>query len=222
MTNGYHDPEATDIAVAAIEEVERPRADTLRLSNGVVLRIKSVPPLLLRAVATKIPEPEVPIWHNEEKDRDEPNPADPDYIAALAKRDELQSMAIADMALMKGTEIFEVPAGFPTPESDDWVAEIGENVELNLKTPGHRYLAWLRFVALETNTDIAMAVALPLEIVGLSEKEVDVAINSFRSLQGWGADSAGQTNNDNSNGDKLRIAGSRNGAGNRRARSRKV
>jgi hypothetical protein len=67
MTNGYHDPKATDIAVAAIESVERPRADIFTLSNGIVLKVKHVPPLLLRAVATKIPEPTVPIWFNEDK-----------------------------------------------------------------------------------------------------------------------------------------------------------
>jgi hypothetical protein len=131
-------------------------------------------------------------------------------------------MAVADMALMKGTEVVSVPDGIPPPDSDVWIDDLSDTIELNLKTPGHRYLSWLRFVALETNEDIAMAVALPLEIIGLSEKEVEDALNSFRGLAGRGADSASQNGNDRPDGDKLPVAGAGNGAGNRRARSRKI
>jgi len=85
------------------------------LSNGVKATLMPVPPALVQDVQLRIRDPQVPMWFNPDKERDEPNPVDPGYLSekehALLER----TAAVMDAAIMFGVELeegFEVPPSF--------------------------------------------------------------------------------------------------------------
>ncbi len=60
-------------------------SNTLTLSNGVVLRLKSVPAFLAAQFTRKIQRPKPPRQFIERLGREEENPDHPDYLEALEK-----------------------------------------------------------------------------------------------------------------------------------------
>lgn len=113
MTKAKRKPsEKAAIEAKKDEAVEKQRE--IVNTDGVTLILKSVPPAIVQDVQLRIEDPEVPIWYNEVKDRDEPNPVDPSYLAALDRARNERSAAVTDAAIAFGVEL---PEGTEIPES---------------------------------------------------------------------------------------------------------
>lgn len=199
---------AIDAVSRAIERVKRVgRGAEFELSNGIVLKIKSVPPFLVQAVQDEFKTPTPPKVFIEEKGREEENPNDPAYLRLLEELETQQNLAINDLFLAWGTEVLSVSEGYFTPEQDDWIVMVefaqnitGKNIHIERDDKVKRYLNWLRFYALETGGDIAIATRLPMELAGIREGEVEEVMESFRSLPERGIDTQGSAEQGNSNG----------------------
>lgn len=200
--------ESIDAVSRAIDRVKRVgRGATFELSNGIVLAIKSVPPFLVQAVQNEFKPPTPPKVMIEEKGREEENPNDPAYLRALEELSEKQDLAVNDLFLAAGTSVVSVPEGYFKPEDDDWIAVVefaqnitGTKIQIDRDDKVKRYLHWLRFYALETGGDIALATSLPMQLAGIREGEVDEVMDAFRSLPGRRADSEGGAETGSQNG----------------------
>lgn len=100
------------VEVAHDQQVNEAETDIFTLSSGVRVRLRPVSPWFLDDARSRIPDPPVPIWHNAELDRDEPNPAHPDYLAALAEASRKRGEAMVDAIIMFGVELVD---GVPDP-----------------------------------------------------------------------------------------------------------
>jgi len=186
-----NDNRVTQAATAAAsasraEETARP---TVTLSNGIVLALKPVPAMVIRAAVNRIPEPKVPKVYIQDKDREEENPDDPDYQRALAQHTEDTSMAAFEAVLLLGTSVVSVPANMERPEGNEWLSKL---VTLGIgpdgDNPDERYLAWLQYYALTTARDIAALTAAGRDLAGVREEAVAQAVTSFPGEAARGAD----------------------------------
>lgn len=177
--NQFESEAARAAAEAAESGIKLPREVTL--SSGIVLKVKPMPPLLLNAVANSMPEPEVPLVHIADDDRWEENKNDPGYVKALAEMTAKRELATINLILAVCTEVGSLPHDRVGPESDDWlfIPEMA-GIEVDASNARARYIAWLRFYALETQQDLMQANSLPILLAGISEGEVAEVMNSFR------------------------------------------
>lgn len=177
-------PSEADVKTAsAIADSAKPRSNTVELTNGIVLRIVPVPPLAMREVSIQVKPPEVPTVWMEDKQRDEPNPNDPDYLKALVEYSQRQVEMLTNIMLCLGTQVAEVPEGVDKPEDNDWIERI-EFLGLHIDTSNkyQRYLSWLRYYALTSGPDISSIVRTVMQNSGTTEEEVQAIIKSFRSV----------------------------------------
>lgn len=191
----------------------------ITLSNGIVLRVKPMPPLLLNAIANSIPEPEVPMWWNEDDQRHEANPNHPEYQKALADRNATIGMRIIDATLSVGTELVAVPGTMIPPESDSWIRRLkltGQDATFNPEDKEERYLAWLRLYAIETNADLEKVNSIPMQLAGLQEEEVAEAMELFPSGKTRGEDNGVSVENGVRNGHNVQPVAPRTRTRNRR------
>lgn len=201
--------EAIDAVSRAINRVTRHgRFAEFELSNGIVLKLKPVPPLLLQAINQEFVQPDPPVVYMEDKGRDEPNPNDPAYIKEVEALAAKQELAVHDLLLGVGTEVKSVPEGYYPPESDNWIAQVefardlsGRFFKIEKDDTIRRYLCWLRFYALETGGDVALATGLPMQLAGIREGEIEEVVESFRGLPEWGANPDGSPEAGSQNGD---------------------
>lgn len=180
---------AADAAAEQINGGSAKYPETVTLENGIVLRFKAFPSEMVRRVADKLPEPEVPVVMNEDKGREEPNPNDPTYLRAVAQHQQDAWSAAVDVMIAAGTEIESVPEGLHRPEGNQWL-ELAQHfgVEVEVETPLSRYISWVQLYAIAGSSDW-MKVLLPLiQRAGMSEEEVARAVKSFRGGALWRAD----------------------------------
>jgi hypothetical protein len=74
-----------------------------------------VSPALIQDVQLAIENPKVPVVFIEEKGREEENPMDPAYLAALERAEVERTQAVMDAQIMMGVELqegFEIPPGW--------------------------------------------------------------------------------------------------------------
>lgn len=185
-----------DAAVRAADDHAIKRVERITLENGVVLRLKPVSPITLRDAAAHLVRPNVPqVEIPDTGGRTEPNPNDPDYLAAIQKWNADVSEAGITVALILGTEVETLPDGMPGYESDEWIDALRAAREivpggppLVVHTEGKgRYLDWLRMYAISTNTDMFRLSRVLTTGVALTEEEVQAAADSFRGLYAWSA-----------------------------------
>lgn len=208
----------------AIQRLVRKGRDAeYTFANGIVLKIKPVPPYLLMALDNEFPDPEPPKIFMEEKGREEPNPSDPGYLLALAENENRKALAVNNLVLAIGTEFVSVPEGMYGPEEDGWlknleiVAKItGKTLDFDLEDPISRYVAWCRFYALESSTDITIATGLTYNLTGIREGEVASILAGFQSGDERGADSNGNVPGVGENGNQPNRPARRASARNRR------
>lgn len=218
--------DSIEAASRAVDRINRKgRFAEFTLDNGIVLSIKSVPPLLLDSVISEFPDPEPPTIWMEELGREEPNPSHPDYAKALREVGEARDLAVNNVVLAVGTSVKSVPEGYFRPEEDGWVA----GVEFAAKIAGKelhvepaegdsasRYLQWLRWYACETGMDVALVQSLPYHLAGIREGEVEEVIESFRRDPEGRSDTSGETETGSSNGHRDNRAARRASSGTRR------
>lgn len=174
--------EETTAVSPAVTEAKARRGrgseDEFVLSTGVRATIKSVPPGLLEDVIARIEEPEVPVWYNENKGREEPNPNDPQYIKDMKKFERAQSAAIIETVVLFGLNLVD-----PIPEEDQWLKKLrflnkrgvfdleGYDLEDDLD----KEFLYKRYIAIDEQ-DIRYIVSA---VTGVSPEEVEKARSTF-------------------------------------------
>ena len=106
-------------AVVATAKDLQKRAVEVTLSTGVRAEIKTVAASLIDKVTSRILEPEVPMEHNPDKDRDEPNPQSPKYLAAMKAWNRAKGQAVIDAACMFGVKLLD-----PLPPASEWLDQL--------------------------------------------------------------------------------------------------
>lgn len=157
------------------------------LSTGIVLKLKPVPPFLVRRAATALRRP-IPPQIELDGGRKEPNPSDPDYLREL---DEYESQTLEvgmKVMMIMGTEVLSLPEGVFPSDSDEWLTQIRAiDIEVpaeELDDPTKRKYAWLRYYALASTADIVSVSEGLTKLSGLPEEEVKKAVESFRGGEG--------------------------------------
>lgn len=97
---------------------ENTQDDVLEV-DGFQFTIKAIPIAIITDTTNRIPDPEIPVWHNTEYDRDEQNPNDPGYIKAKAEVDRKRGEAMIDATIMFGIDL---PDGVPPTEQ--WLPKL--------------------------------------------------------------------------------------------------
>ena len=169
-------------ALASENESVTKSPDKVTLSSGVVLKVKPVPILLLNRIQMRFPKVHVPVVYNPDKERDEPNPNDPDYLEAVERNESAKTEALLDVMIGMGTEIVTIPDGLQKPTDSAWFDDLEfylQEEQDDRERP--RYLAWVKFVAIR-NTDDMQSLAIAVQSkMGISEEAVAQSINSFRN-----------------------------------------
>lgn len=116
------------VSEAVVGTARRHVGDGLKvveLSTGYKARIRSVSLHLIFDAQASVDEPQVPVWHNEDKGRDEPNPDDPNYLKALAEYEQQQQLATIDVMTMFGVDVLDVDENvLGAPDDDDWIKKL--------------------------------------------------------------------------------------------------
>lgn len=185
MTDNHQEPEgqaALEAAVEAVEVAAQPLVTEITLDNGVVLKLKPVPPFLVRQAAINLKQPKPPVIDvGKGEGREEENPNDPDYLEKLDTYNAEVIVASTNAMLLAGTEILSVPDGMWSPDDDGWLDLVDYlDIEVDRENRLARYLAWLRFYAL-SGPSITRILAELRKSIGATEEEVDSAAASFRN-----------------------------------------
>lgn len=191
-----------DMASAVVNDVKAIPTE-ITLVTGVVLALRPVPPLAIRQAIISVPEPKVPMVRIPDREDLEPNPNDPDYLAALAVRELKQFLVTSEVMLLLGTSVCSVPDNAYGPESDEWVEPMREGLGMEVDTSNKhkRYLSWLRFYAIATERDSFRVLDAVTAMSGVTELEVQRAADAFRGSAERGTDPAPTTSADGVNGD---------------------
>lgn len=160
--------------VAAIPEDDKSSgaSNQFTTSQGIVFKLKHVPPLLLDDAQKQLKEPRPPKVWIEDKQTHEENLADPDYREAvddyLRKRGDLANA----VCLTRGTEIVHVPEGIESPQDTDWMEDVRDLAGIDVPTSGRRrYYCWLKYVALAHVDDLSGLLMAVMDYSGLTSKE---------------------------------------------------
>ncbi len=156
-----------------------------QLSNGVRLKVEGViAPLLLKDIATMAggDEPRPPVVFVKTKEREEPNPDDPEYIAAHQFWVAETSIRLLRALATSLTKLDTHPAEMIGPESEEF-EDIVLDSGLQLARSGsqRRYIQWLLYVALTEQKDIMNLGVVLMRQSGAREEDVAEAQELFRS-----------------------------------------
>jgi hypothetical protein len=156
------------------------------------------------------------VTYLEAKGRDEPNPNDPAYQETMRRLMARTDRVLNDLVVAAGVQIETVPEGYFRLEDEGWledpriVVAAASGYTFDKDNDIQRKVTWLRFYAVETWLDDRMFNRVPIELAGISETEVQAAVDAFRGIQGRGADT-----------DSTPAPASNNGAGGNRASRRR-
>ena len=149
------------------------------LSTGVRVRLHAVSLDTMDRAMRKLPKPVVPVWHNPDKDADEQNPNDPDYIEAVAQYNVDQYRVSRDIFILFGMELVD-----GMPEDDRWLKQLRllerlGDIDLSmfdLDDPVDREFLYKQHIALgQQDTPLIST------IWGVTMPEVEAAAEFFRS-----------------------------------------
>jgi len=149
------------------------------LPTGDRAKLVPVSASLIDEVTNRIAEPAVPTWYNKEREREEQNPNDPEYIRKSEEVARMRGLAAMDAMVMFGVELLD-----GVPEDDGWLKKLQflssrgqiDLTSFDLDDSLTREYVYKRFIA--TNTVIIKKISA---LSGLSTEEVDRAEHSFRS-----------------------------------------
>ena len=153
--------------------------EVVTLSTGYRARIVPVGATLIDDIVATIKEPSVPKFFNKEKDREEENPMDPDYLAAVTAATDKRNRFALDAMIMFGMELVD-----GLPKDDNWIKKLKyleKKGALNLSEfdfddPFEREYLFKRFIAAGTVDIIRIG-----QKAGLSAAAVEEAARSFKS-----------------------------------------
>lgn len=166
---------------------------TVKMSTGVVFKVKEVPQVAYADLRNSLPEPMPPIFFNPEYDREEPNENDPRYLAAKSNWEIAMSTAVMNINILFGSEIEHIPDGIPAPDSK----EFSDKLQFLLKTMGwkpeeiksignvERYMFWVKYEACKgkistEDSDLGILFSAIGRASGVPEEDVSEAIEKFR------------------------------------------
>ena len=156
------------------------------LSTGVRARLVPVAASLISEVASRVKDPEVPICYIPEKERDEPNPFDPEYLRMLDEATAKRGTVSLETMVMFGVELID-----GVPEDDAWLKRLRflekhGNLDLDeydLDDPMEREFVYKLYIAVGSNDIVAIA-----RMSGISPEEIEQAAESFQSPEARDAD----------------------------------
>lgn len=119
MTESTQTEETKSPAIQVKKRISRPEVEEITLTTGYRARISPVSASLIDDVTSLIKDPPVPFYHNEDKDRDEPNPGDPGYVLELAATEKRRGIAAMDALIMFGVDLLD-----PIPEDGKWLKKL--------------------------------------------------------------------------------------------------
>jgi len=93
--------------------------EIITLSTGVRARFIPVSASLVQDAVSRIKNPPVPVWYNPDKEREEPNPLDPEYQQAIQDADQERGVAAIDVLVLMGVELVD-----GIPEDDGWLKRL--------------------------------------------------------------------------------------------------
>ena len=186
------EPARAAVETAAAQQDGRLPSD-ITLSNGIVLALRPIPPGIIERALARLEKPKVPRWKNPDKDVEEENPGDPEYVAAVEAYQLHRNETAANTLLLVGTAVKEIPEGLHGPEEvglwfdQELMAHLG--IEANTETTYDRYLSWLQLYAMARQGDILDVFAVVNRMAGIGEEDVRNAVAGFRSRKARRADS---------------------------------
>ncbi len=195
--------EAINVAVDSVDNEEE-LVDTVTLTNGVIVRCKSVSIMTLRYATTNIPRPTPPVVRNEDKSRDEEWEGDPRYQQELMEWEQKVGDVGTNVMLRLGTTIEHIPEDVQRPEDEGWLEMLqASGVKLETETDSGRYLCWLRFYAISTPEDLVAVSTNIAKRSGVLTKDAQASLESFRSRKDGGSDLEAETEELGEHGDPV-------------------
>lgn len=178
MTEKEVSTAVVDVAKKA-EKKARGEDNIITLPTGERAKLMPVSATLISEVTSHIKEPEVPTWFDENKQREVPNPNDPDYLKAVEAADRARGLASLDALIMFGVTLLD-----GMPEDDSWLNKLKfmerrgqlDLSSFDLKDPLDKEFLYKRFIAVPVY--IATRVG---QLSGVSDEEVLKAEESFPS-----------------------------------------
>lgn len=164
-------------AIPETDDTEPP--DRYTTSNGIVLQLKPIPPLLINDAQNNLKAPRPPRVPNLDKDPDghvlEENPNDPTFIEQYREyRVNLSELSNA-IFLTRGTKVLDVPSGVEPVDSTDWSDDLKDLAGLDVPEKGRRrYYCWMKYVALSNINDLTTVLRKVSNLAGVT-LEADVA-----------------------------------------------
>jgi len=148
------------------------------LSTGIKGRIVTVGASLIDDVVATIVDPPIPVFFNEDKQRDEENPLDPHYIVELAATARRRAVAALETMILFGLELDELP---PT---ETWLPRLQllakhgylDLTKYDLDDPLELELLYKKYIAVGTPDLIKIG-----QHAGLNNRDVEEAARSFKS-----------------------------------------
>ena len=169
--------------------------NTLTLSTGVVLKLRTPSEMVVESSfrALKKDEPKPPRMYIEAKGREEENPSDPDYLAALKQWKVNVGMRGLRALIPSGTTLESVPEGLPGPDDEDYL-DLMASMTID---PGvgrfTRYVQWVLHVACAGVDDIDSLTKTLERLVGVTEEDVAKAQAMFQGDKGGATDTGTPT-----------------------------
>ena len=158
--------------VEVAKGIQGDKDEIVTLRSGFRVRIKAVAASLVDQVTAKIKDPPVPMWMNEDKGREEPNYADPQYQTDLQEQSRLRGVAAIDAMVMFG---FELVDGLP--ENERWVRELQlVGIDVNPEDDVEKEFMYKKFIVV-TPDDLRLVT----DLSGLSSEAIQEAESSFPS-----------------------------------------
>ena len=176
----------SEVSPAVLEAKKQKEAgddDVTVLDSGVRVRVKQVPPGLLQDILSHLDEPVPPMWYDEDKGREEPNPNHPEYIKAVKEYQEAQSSATIDAIALFGLELVD-----GLPEDRSWVNKLKimsrrndfDLSQYDLEDEVDLTFLYTRFIALAGSDYIKLGQTLS----GITEEDVEAAQDMFQGNEG--------------------------------------
>lgn len=157
------------------------------LSTGVRARIVPVAASLIEEVTRRVRDPEIPMWHDPERDKDIPNENDPIYLRALIEAKKKRGEAAMEAMILFGVELLD-----GLPESDEWFRRLQfldkrgllDLSQYDVEDPIDREFIYKRYIAVGS-TDFILIGSLS----GLSQEGIRAAGETFRGNKSGDPDS---------------------------------
>lgn len=179
---------------ARVADAQRP--DRFVASNGIVFKVKAVPPLLIMDVQRKFIPPMPPKLPNFDKGEGsdaplEENPNDPTYVRELAEHNQRVGEASNAIFLTRGVEVVSIPDGVERLDDAGWAEDIQEFTDIVVPAVGKRRMyCWMKYVALTSMDDFQGLLNKIMTVGGItSEADVVNAEQSFRPSENGDASS---------------------------------